>query len=402
MLSIRRVQELYHSYMVLDHNPDITATDYGYNMMLHKHVPYLAAFQNRSRDGISEYYYDITGYTSLKDLSLRKLNEKIIDRLVNGLCGVMESMEDYLLDCNDMIIDISSVFLGENGQFRFVYYPGYQKEFIGQLKTLAEQILTAIDYTSDGCVKKAYKLYHLACDEQNALKRLKSFFFGEEMAKETVQESKMIVELPCKDSTEILPVVLESETKTAKKMPVWVWPLFGLENALICFVAFMVMHLWLFNDYLISGICTLGIGVILVVTEVLVIRNKYMDLPKEFWKPEDFVDMEGITPWNERGDILFNSVHKDRWPDLKIKQFPAIIGKDSKDPACCIGLPIISHKHARLEKKNDGVYITDLDSRNGTFVNGEIIIPGQKNRLNNGDSVIFGDVEFIFESAAMK
>ena len=402
MLSFRRVQELYHSYMVLDHNPDITATDYGYNMMMHKHVPYLAVFQNRSRDGISEYYYDITGYTSLKDLSHRKLNEKMIDRLVNGLCGVMESMEEYLLDCDDMVIDLESVFYGENGQFRFLYYPGYQKDFVNQLKILAEQILTAIDYTSDGCVKKAYKLYHLACDESNALKRLKSFFFGEETAKENEEQPKTVAALPCKDDEKSLPMVSEPETKPTKTLPVWMWPLLVLENVLICFVAFMVMHLWLFEDYMVSGICTLGIGMILVVTEVLVVRNKYMDAQKDFWQPEDYIDMDGVGGWNENTDIYLNSVDKARWPDIEITHFPAIIGKDSKDRACCIGLPIISRKHARLDKKKDGVYITDLSSSNGTFVNGEMIQPGKRVRLNPKDSVIFADVEFIFESTAMK
>ncbi len=392
MIAFRQVQELYHSYMVTNHNPDIAETDYGYNMIMHQNIPYLAVFQNRSQDQNAEYYYDITSYTSLKDLSHKKINEKIIDCLVYSLCGVMESMEDYLLDCNDMVLDVSSVFYNENGQFQFIYYPGYQKDFVEQLKVMSEQILTTIDYTSDSCVRKAYKLYDLACDNHHALKRLKSFFFGDEPIKEIVVEPEIIA----------LPEIQEKEEKKVKKIPIWLWPILVFEDVLICFVAFFVMRLWLFNDYLISTICAAGIMAILVVTEIIVIRNKYGDVEKDFWQPEDYINMEGVTGWTENTEIRFNSVHKERWPDMIIKQFPAIVGKNSKDPACCIRLPMISGKHAQLDKREDGIYITDMDSANGTFVNGEMLTPRQAIRLNAKDSVIFADVEFIFESMAKK
>ncbi len=141
---------------------------------------------------------------------------------------------------------------------------------------------------------------------------------------------------------------------------------------------------------------------ILIVTEVLVIRNKYTDTQKDFWNPEDYINMEGIAGWNTDTSVWFDSVDKNRWPDMKISQFPAIVGKDSKDRSCCIRLPMISGKHARLEKKEDGVYITDLGSTNGTFINGEMLVPKQSVRLNPKDSVIFADIAFIFESTAKK
>jgi protease PrsW len=48
---------------------------------------------------------------------------------------------------------------------------------------------------------------------------------------------------------------------------------------------------------------------------------------------------------------------------------------------------MVSSKHAYIEAKPDGFYLTDTQSTNGTFVNGERI---QVRRLNSGDVIQFG------------
>ncbi len=48
---------------------------------------------------------------------------------------------------------------------------------------------------------------------------------------------------------------------------------------------------------------------------------------------------------------------------------------------------IASKQHAFIEAKVDGYYLTDNQSTNGTFLNGERI---QTAKLNSGDSIQFG------------
>lgn len=56
--------------------------------------------------------------------------------------------------------------------------------------------------------------------------------------------------------------------------------------------------------------------------------------------------------------------------------------------------PYISSKHALIRKKGNKFTIQDLNSTNGTFVNGKRI----KNitRLKNNDIIVMGDVELKF------
>jgi hypothetical protein len=68
-----------------------------------------------------------------------------------------------------------------------------------------------------------------------------------------------------------------------------------------------------------------------------------------------------------------------------------------RDPDCefCIDHPTISTLHCKLSLSNDGVYIQDCDSTNGTFVNGE---PVMETWLDAGATVHLGDVELLVES----
>ena len=59
----------------------------------------------------------------------------------------------------------------------------------------------------------------------------------------------------------------------------------------------------------------------------------------------------------------------------------------------------LSRKHARITRSPDGVFLKEEEGRNGTFVNGTRVGPGQTVRLDEGDRIRFGLVEVVFRSA---
>lgn len=60
---------------------------------------------------------------------------------------------------------------------------------------------------------------------------------------------------------------------------------------------------------------------------------------------------------------------------------------------------LASRRHAILEISHDRVTLRDLNSANGTFVNGERISVRQ---LTNGDLVRFGDLAFVFQGGELR
>lgn len=55
----------------------------------------------------------------------------------------------------------------------------------------------------------------------------------------------------------------------------------------------------------------------------------------------------------------------------------------------------VSRRHAVLVPTDEGLCVIDLDSANGTWLNGKYLHPGQKYRLRSGDTVEFGSLKLM-------
>jgi pSer/pThr/pTyr-binding forkhead associated (FHA) protein len=74
---------------------------------------------------------------------------------------------------------------------------------------------------------------------------------------------------------------------------------------------------------------------------------------------------------------------------------PTTIGRAEDNAIALRGDDFASGRHARVESNVDGAWVIDLDSTNGTFVNGERV--NGRRRLNAGDLLQIGDTELRFE-----
>ncbi len=50
----------------------------------------------------------------------------------------------------------------------------------------------------------------------------------------------------------------------------------------------------------------------------------------------------------------------------------------------------VSRRHLKIQRRRQGLFITDLDSRNGTYVNGERIAPGIEHEVTEGQAITVG------------
>ncbi len=55
----------------------------------------------------------------------------------------------------------------------------------------------------------------------------------------------------------------------------------------------------------------------------------------------------------------------------------------------------VSRMHAKLLRRENRLYLTDLNSTNGTYINGERMESGKEYPLEEGDSVVFARCEFV-------
>ncbi len=84
----------------------------------------------------------------------------------------------------------------------------------------------------------------------------------------------------------------------------------------------------------------------------------------------------------------------NKWKDYKISNSRILIGR-SKDCDISINDPHISARQASIRVANDVITITDLDSSNGTYVNGQEIT---KIELKDNDLIKIGDTTLKFKA----
>ena len=88
------------------------------------------------------------------------------------------------------------------------------------------------------------------------------------------------------------------------------------------------------------------------------------------------------------------SLQKEQCPDIYLDQDHLILGKSRS--LCDILLPgdTVSRKHARIERRTDGYYVTDLFSTNGTFLDGHRLESGQAVILNDGAQLTIASLHY--------
>ncbi len=78
---------------------------------------------------------------------------------------------------------------------------------------------------------------------------------------------------------------------------------------------------------------------------------------------------------------------------LLLDQGELLVGRDA-DAGVVLSDPAVSRHHARLSRE-DGIWaVVDLDSLNGTFVNG---VPVRRRALRSGDRIEIGSTVFVFQ-----
>jgi HD-GYP domain-containing protein (c-di-GMP phosphodiesterase class II) len=99
-------------------------------------------------------------------------------------------------------------------------------------------------------------------------------------------------------------------------------------------------------------------------------------------------------------ELLGNRAAK---PQLFPLHDEAVIGRDRQDALpsdqfVCIPLHTISRRHARLRRRGESWAVEDLHSSNGTFVNGERLLPGAWRQLDDGDELELASTLLVFRS----
>lgn len=104
----------------------------------------------------------------------------------------------------------------------------------------------------------------------------------------------------------------------------------------------------------------------------------------------------GPAPLSVGGRIVVQeSPVLDKGDEFSVDSAPLTVGRGSQNDVAIDGDEFASARHVRFEPRRDGVWVHDLGSTNGTYVNG-VRIDGAR-RLAPGDVVRVGETDLRFE-----
>jgi pSer/pThr/pTyr-binding forkhead associated (FHA) protein len=100
----------------------------------------------------------------------------------------------------------------------------------------------------------------------------------------------------------------------------------------------------------------------------------------------------GLAPVQRAKLVVLKSPALEAGEEVPVDSLPVAIGRGGQNEVPLDGDEFASAQHARFESRRDGLWVEDIGSTNGTFVNGARVTTAR--RLAKGDVVRVGQTDF--------
>jgi hypothetical protein len=93
--------------------------------------------------------------------------------------------------------------------------------------------------------------------------------------------------------------------------------------------------------------------------------------------------------------VVQRSPSLEEGTELPLNSAPVTVGRGGQNDLVLDGDEFASARHARIELRGDGVWVQDLESTNGTYVNGARVVGAR--RVDAGDVLRVGETDLVVE-----
>lgn len=131
----------------------------------------------------------------------------------------------------------------------------------------------------------------------------------------------------------------------------------------------------------------------------------YRKLQEEMYQKEDSrqeseesdEETRYLVPKMEKQGIRLICMQEDtekRQPNIYVEQEVVYVGKQRDENDVVLNVPTVSRMHAWIGMQDECYCIKDLNSKNGTFLNGRRLKPQEQCEIHTGDIIRFAEVEY--------
>lgn len=402
------------SYMKI---PVSRINEFDERLILKKKLPGLIPVERCFMDGRGEYWYQITGKQSLDTYCrLQDVSVAFIEQVILSVCSEIEILEWNLLDINCLQLEPELVYISNQTQeVLFCVYPENTQDISLGFQQLMEYFLTHIDHKDEEMVRLGYGIYEKTLREGYNILDIREFIVQRRNERNPqIQDNSEIdglgkaTEGKRKSDKVAKQDRIRNVDRTGKQEEKGVLKK-QVEEA--CPVSETGVRDWrngLGKTQEIWAAMQETWGHIrkLLKTPLIPERTKKKELSQAdfFYDTEEEEELEPVIEIHptvcigqgnlrEEGLLLYEG--RDTYPDYHIQKEVCTVGKDQASDLL-LQKETVSRHHAKIRKMEDGYYIEDLNSTNGTYLNDELLSYKEPRLLHSSDLICFADVKYRF------
>ena len=405
IVNISFKKNLSKSYMVVEKVRAFSEQDFMVKMLFRNRIPQLLPAESENLNGQINMLYDISSRQALfKLFETGKMKFGQVRNLVFSLRFLLRTLEEYLLDENNIILKKECIFTDPAGEnYEFCYYPYYNGNLALELRELFEVLFSLIDYEDEKAVRLVQEVHKEAQRDNFTIDTLLSAY-------ERASENGLcVVEKPDPEGTSrpLLPepkdpfpsgetedyeddaTFLERAKYYLKgKNPLDVLEDINsggfLEKIRRCGKAPEVPKA--------LDAASLPLPVKPAFEYIMLNEEQDGELAEE---SSYLRSPSGFPGPNETGDLQrwLEGRKSQRGTEFVIDHFPLTIGK-AEGSDVRLTASKVSLLHARLHEEKGHLFLEDLNSENGTYLNGMPLSAYRKHPIKEGDILRFAREEF--------
>ncbi len=401
--------EFDHSYLLFLMEED-KREEYSFQMLLQNEIPGLLNCRLRYIEEDSYYSYEISSKKSLfQEYRDKKLYYKDLKELFYKISEVIKQAADYLLEKEGFLLNPEYIFMDQQTEELYCVYLPVNNCFSSNMERyrgLSEFLLERTDHRDEHAVNAVYQFYKMSKEDFFSFDAFIGFLEKEDLmiqAKERRREERKY--LPEESSNMDRDVRNESETTRNDRMEEkngfhWKAPcILLITGTFLAAAGFLPIVKPFFMYLLLSG---LTMSVLSFILWGMAFYNWFKGN-----KQEEYMEMDQVVTVEEYFDNMLDNetvyFDEDLTLHLKWKEghfskeyalmtFPVTVGKLKESVQMCIEDASISRLHARFMQQDEAVILQDLDSTNGTWVNGKKLTAGEEAVIRRNDEIQFGKI----------
>ncbi|MGL5649511.1 MAG: DUF6382 domain-containing protein [Clostridium sp.] len=379
-----------------------------------------------------ELNYKVVNLESLEEYIINtEMDERKLINIIKSISNIVNSYENYFLDQDNYLLEIDRIYINPiNNVIKMVYIPleeNVNEDFEKEFKKLIKELVTTtmnknwVDTNKLG----VSTLEYLENNNFNIVNFEKFILSFQKSDTTTMNYNSQIKNKNLEKNNQNKYKIVENKTvadnhlKSEKKEQRNVFESKKTKKSLeVSKIVFVISTLFLIIGIYVSITSNelstmiklfIGIGSLLSIVVLIMLfikknNNKEKNTEEKFRFNENQIKFNNFNENDYCTEILeeeksFYLIKKDdKFAEkIKITNNDFIIGRLKDEVDFCIPIKTVGKTHAKIVKEKNENYLIDINSKNGTYLNGKRLDANKAYQLTDNDEIIFVNNKYIYK-----